>query len=300
MPRSSRNSAKEPANAKYRVGLVHWNASEANERVELLADLGFDVAPVISSASPGFMKLLREEPPSALLIDLSRLPSHGRDVAMAVREQRGTRMIPLVFVEGEWEKVEAVRRGLPDAAFATWREIKAAVREAIAHAPAEPIVPKSRLDGYSGTPLPKKLGIKANFKVELVDAPTGFEAELGDVEAGATLKRKKLRSLIKTPSKDCDLALWFVHSIEELAAGSGHFAQHCPTGGVWFIWQKKAAKDKLTARPKGDEVPLTERDVRETGLAAGLVDFKICAVTMTWSGLKFTLRKRTSNKRTNS
>jgi len=231
------------------------------------------------------------------VIDLTRLPSHGRDAAFAIREQKSTRMIPIVFVEGEREKVEAIRNALPDAGFATWKGIDTAVRKAILNRPREPVVPKSRLDGYSGTPLPKKLGIKADFRVELVDAPPGFEEELGTFEASATLKRKKIRILTDLPSKGCDLALWFVQSRPELAMGAGYFAQNCPTGGVWFIWRKKAAAG---AKPKisDNDVPAVgERDVREAGLAAGLVDFKICAVNAVWSGLKFTLRKEDRAKR---
>jgi DNA-binding response OmpR family regulator len=99
-----------------RVRLVHWNEPEAAERVARLRAAGFDAAGDLPEP-PAFLRRLREERPAAVVIDLGRVPSHGRDLAAAIRAQKATRGIPLVFVGGDPGKVEGVRALLPDA---TW------------------------------------------------------------------------------------------------------------------------------------------------------------------------------------
>lgn len=107
-----------------------------------------------------------------------RLPSHGRDVALGIRKFKSTRYVPLVFVEGDPEKVKHIKELLPDAVYTTWSQIQGALKRAIAHPTKDPVVPRTALDGYSGTPLPKKLGIKAHSVVCLIDAPKSFENPL--------------------------------------------------------------------------------------------------------------------------
>jgi len=94
-----------------RVLLVHWNASEAPDRLERLRALGHDPehAPL---DGPGVMRSLETARPAALVIDLSRLPSHGKEVGLHARMKKTTRSIPLVFVGGEPAKVAALRCGL--------------------------------------------------------------------------------------------------------------------------------------------------------------------------------------------
>lgn len=184
-----------------RVRLYHWNAEEARERAAQLKAAGYAVEHKLP-LEPGDLRELREKPPDAVVIDLTRLPSHGRDVALVLREQKSTRHIPLVFVGGAPEKVERVRHSLPDAAFTDWDRFRNALKQAIAHPPANPVVPKSRLDGYSGTPLPKKLGIKPDFRVALVGAPADFRKTLGEVPAGVKFLK----------SGAADLTLWFLRA----------------------------------------------------------------------------------------
>ena len=156
-----------------RIRLIHWNAAEAAERAARLADSGFAVehAPL----DPAGLRALRADPPDAVVIDLSRLPSHGRDLGAALRQTKATRFIPLVFVGGDPVKVDRVRGLLPDAVFTNWEEICQALETALAHPPPEPVVPASSLAGYSGTPLPRKLGIKPGYVVALVGAPDDVE-----------------------------------------------------------------------------------------------------------------------------
>ncbi len=132
--------------------------------------------------------------------------------------------------------------------------------------------PKLAPAGYSGTPLPKKLGIKAGAVVLVLGAPGDFEDVLGDLPEGA--------SLVRRPGPRCDLTIWFPRSRVELESNIGEIG--FLAGAIWIAWPKKAS---------GVTTDLSESIVRETGLATGLVDFKVCAIDATYSGLKFTKRK---------
>lgn len=260
----------------HRVRLIHWNAAEAKPRIAELRAAGYAVAFELPLC-PATLRELKESPPAAVVIDLSRLPSHGRDVALALREQKSTRHIPLVFVGGESEKIARTRQSLPDAVFTEWSRIRGDLKRAIANPPTAPVVPSSRLAGYSGTPLPKKLGIKPDSSVALVGAPQGFRKTLGELPEGA-----RLRDAFRGRE---NLAIWFVRSRAELTRRMKPLASRLDQGKLWIAWPKKASK--LAA-------DVGESDVREAGLAAGLVDFKICAIDADWSGLLFTRRKAKS------
>jgi hypothetical protein len=130
------------------------------------------------------------------------------------------------------------------------------------------------MPGYSGTPLPKKLGIKAGFRVCLVDAPpevrTELRAELLNCEIVHNGKAQLDFAMVFTKSKTT-LTKEFKRIEKSLA----------PAGMLWVSWPKKSS---------GVITDLDENIVREIGLAAGLVDVKVCAVTEIWSGLKFVRR----------
>ncbi|MGH9755026.1 MAG: hypothetical protein ACREA2_19795, partial [Blastocatellia bacterium] len=172
----------------HRICLIHWMAEEAQEKIARLRAAGYEVD--YGEMNPGALRDWRNNPPAAFIIDLSRMPSQGRDVAMSLRGRKSTRNTPLVFVEGEPEKVERIKTHLPDAVYTTWSRIRSALKAAIASPPAIPIVPESNLAGYSGTPLPKKLGIKPNSTVALVGAPKDFEKTLGELPEGVKLKKQ--------------------------------------------------------------------------------------------------------------
>ena len=101
--------------------LVHWNAGEAGERAGWLRDAGFEVR--CEPLSPAELRRLGEDPPDAVVVDLGRLPSQGRDLAMQIRIRKTTRHVPLVFVDGAPEKVARIQSQLPDAVYTTWDEI---------------------------------------------------------------------------------------------------------------------------------------------------------------------------------
>jgi hypothetical protein len=183
-----------------RVRLIHWKESEAEEKVEILKKAGYKVE--TSLLDPDSLRQMRQDPPAAFVIDLDRLPSQGRDFALGIRIQKTTRNVPLVFVGGELEKVKGIKELLPDAVYTQWGQIDDPLRTAIDSPPTDPVVPTSVMAGYSGTPLPKKLGIKENTVVALVNAPKGLKETLGELPEGAVL-RTGLQSI-------GDLTLWFV------------------------------------------------------------------------------------------
>src|SRR5205807_9585402 len=105
--------------------LVHWNESEAKERARALKALGYKPKILFDSEKPNLAEI-REHPPELFLIDLSRLPSQGREIAGHFRRPKATRNVPILFVGGDTERVKTARNLLPDAAFAVRDEIRAA------------------------------------------------------------------------------------------------------------------------------------------------------------------------------
>ena len=130
------------------------------------------------------------------------------------------------------------------------------------------------MPGYSGTPLPKKLGIKPGFRLLFLDAPSGVLAELKPSMAGCEVVRSRKVQI--------DFAIVFAKSRSMLSTEFNRLEkQLSPAGMLWASWPKKSA---------GVATDLDENVVREIGLAAKLVDVKVCAVTEIWSGLKFVRR----------
>ena len=129
--------------------------------------------------------------------------------------------------------------------------------------------------GYSETPLVKKLGIKEGSAVLLVSPPEGFLETLGQLPAEAEIVSPGSR-------EELDVVLLFVLSQKKLEQEFSRLAVRLkPAGGLWVCWPKKAS---------GVKTDVTENLIREVGLAAGLVDNKVCAVDETWSGLRFVIR----------
>ncbi len=257
-----------------RVLVIHWNAAEAAARAERLRGEGFETSCFTDQRDGAGFRALRENPPDAVVIDLTRIPSHGQAVGIALREQKATRMVPLVFIEGDPEKTARVRRLLPDAVFTTWPRIGAALRRALKKPLARPVVPGA-FDAYSATPLPRKLGIREGSSVALLHAPEGFEANLAPLPQSARVERRMAGA---------NLILAFVKSAAALARELPALACEIEPGRtLWLIWPKKASP--LAA-------DLSQSQVRAMGLAAGLVDYKVCSVDDTWTALAFTARKR--------
>jgi hypothetical protein len=128
--------------------------------------------------------------------------------------------------------------------------------------------------GYSGTPLPKKLGLKPGHRVALVNAPAGYRKILGEVPEGVRFENRI--------EKDHHIIHFFTTSRRELEKELPRLGKKIVQDGmIWVSWPKKAS---------GMITDVTEDIVRDTALALGLVDVKVCAVDDTWSGLKLVIR----------
>jgi hypothetical protein len=129
------------------------------------------------------------------------------------------------------------------------------------------------MPGYSGTPLPKKLGLKKDLRVALIAMPADVRDELKDALAECHTVRDLAGPL--------DFVHLFTKSRTELEREmKGARKALAPAGMLWISWPKKSS---------GVATDLTEDIIRDTGLALGLVDVKVCAVTEVWSGLKFVI-----------
>jgi hypothetical protein len=258
------------------VCVVHWKEGEAPGLCAGLEAKGFKTQHHPGDAGR-VLGALKANPPAAVIIDLSRSPAQGRDLGIALRIFAGTRLVPLLFVEGEEEKVAMVRELLPDATYTSWTHIGKALEGLLEHPPTDPVIPSSGLAGYSGTPLPKKLGIKEGFQVLLAQGPEGFSEVLGPLPEGVCL--------VKRYGPRVDLILWFAKTEREVEAGIEKWASRVGKAGMWILWAKKGSPAHSG---------LTQAAVRRIGLANGLVDYKIAAVDSTWSGLKFARRRKGS------
>jgi len=134
--------------------------------------------------------------------------------------------------------------------------------------------------GYSGTPLPNKLGIKENQRLALLNAPKDFLPEVGDLPEGT--------SIVTRVTAPLDLALLFVDRERVLQKQFAQLAKKLsPNGMIWIAWPKKSS---------GVPTDLIFDRVQRIGLDSGLVDVKICAINETWSGLKFVIRLKDRKK----
>ena len=128
--------------------------------------------------------------------------------------------------------------------------------------------------GYSGTPLPRKLGLKEGSRIALVNAPKDFERELGELPHDA--------EIVTRLTKPLDIVLLFVLNERALLRDFDNLAKKLASNGmIWVAWPKKSS---------GVATDLSFERVQRIGLDAGLVDVKICAIDETWSGLKFVFR----------
>jgi hypothetical protein len=130
--------------------------------------------------------------------------------------------------------------------------------------------------GYSGTPLPRKLGIKPGARLGLIGAPDGFDRTLGELPEDVAVRRQ-LRGPLDV------VVAFFVDRAEFGRRMPALKRALDPAGGLWIAWPKRAS---------GVPTDVSENVVRELGLAAGLVDNKVCAIDEVWSGLRLVVRLR--------
>lgn len=128
--------------------------------------------------------------------------------------------------------------------------------------------------GYSGTPLVRKLGIAPGDRLALINAPDGFDDVLGELPGGVSVRRR-----LRGP---CEVIVSFHLRRTELQRRLPALRRALTdAGGLWLAWPKRAS---------GVQTDLGDDAVRTLGLAAGLVDNKVCAIDATWSGLRFVYR----------
>jgi hypothetical protein len=145
--------------------------------------------------------------------------------------------------------------------------------------------------GYSGTPLAKKLGLKAPMKLVTMGAPAEYPAWLGALPEGVAVDSEgesagvlsARRPIVASARGSVQAAHVFTTKRAELAKRLGALRKSLePAGFVWVSWPKKASKVATD---------ITEDTIREIALPLGFVDIKVCAVTEVWSGLKLVIRK---------
>jgi hypothetical protein len=132
--------------------------------------------------------------------------------------------------------------------------------------------------GYSGTPLPQKLGLKANTRFGAWGAPEDFVQRLGALPEGVMLGDAA------RGTSALDVIVCFVGSLAELQRRLPRARKRLdPNGGLWLCWPKKAS---------GIKTDVSENEIRNLALALGLVDNKVCAIDDVWSGLRLVVRVR--------
>ena len=130
--------------------------------------------------------------------------------------------------------------------------------------------------GYSGTPLPKKLGIREGSRVAILNGPGDFTTALGDLPARVSMRARA--------GSEADVIVLFATKFSKLRAEFSKAMKMMPADGgmLWVAWPKKAAKM---------DTDLDENLIRDFGLAQGVVDTKVCAIDEKWSGLRFSRRR---------
>jgi CheY-like chemotaxis protein len=253
-----------------RVRVVHWKDSEVAPVLETCRAGGFQVE-YDPADLPAIAKIIRKTLPDAVVIDLSRMPSAGRELAFAIRARKYTRGIALVFADGEPEKVEAIRRQLPDATFTSRRKLCSGIAAACRKHVLHPVAPPTVMERYGSRTKAQKLGIKEGTAVGLIDAPRDYAAVLGEMPPDV--------EFLEDPDTVQPVTLWFVRDPRDYRAGLRRMRTIAPQTKLWVIWRKGS--------PNG----LNGNVVREFANEAGLVDYKICAVGEQWSGMVFAVRK---------
>jgi len=261
---------KKPNSDRPVFWLVHPGVGESKRAAELVA-LGYHVVGGPWS-SPEIIRK-KSALPSVVVIDHSRSPSTGRDIAVAMRSHSVLVKVPFILVDGAPDSACVIKKLLPDAIETTWPRIRTALVSARANPPSGGRK-LSVFAAYENKSLAEKLGIKPGAIVAVVNAPSGFRATLGTLPDGAK---------IQAGARTRDLTLWFVRSIEELMVGIAGMKPHAVQGRLWIIWRKGTGAKAESA--------LKQNTIRKTALDAGLVDFKISRVDDEWAGLRLTIRK---------
>lgn len=137
------------------------------------------------------------------------------------------------------------------------------------------------MPGYSGTPLVKKLGIQAGYRIAVLNSPESYTDLVPDLPASV--------EVLSNPETGMDVIHLFTAERGKLARVLPRLQKAIrPDGMIWISWPKKASKMPTD---------ITEDVIRQVALPLGLVDTKVCAVSAVWSGLRLVIRKELRTKR---
>lgn len=245
--------------ARVKISVVHFRPEEADSLLRALRSSKFE--PEIAYP-PKFRK---DNPPIAVVLSLARSPANVRWVAYSLRKSKWSRLIPLVFVDGEPEKVAAMRRVIPDATYTTLAKVGPALREAMNRILEDVAVPESYSD--PGRSLAQKLGLQPGHRVAVVNEPPEFRRVLGEVPEDV--------ELVEWPDRRTQLTLWFVRTFGELEEGFEALLDRIQSGPLWVCWPKQAS---------GVRSDLTMTNIREVAMRHNRVDVKVLRIDRTWSG----------------
>jgi len=252
-----------------RVRVFHWKATEAAPLLALLRRAGHMVDYDVAFAA---YRDARANPPTAFVIDLTRLPASGREVAVALRGSKATRTVPIVFLDGEAEKVARIRQLMPDAVYTTRANVASALKAAIAHPPAEPVVPIRMMDRFGHRSVVQKLGIGKGALVAVIDPPPGYMNALDALPDGAQV-------IEDAAGAGATITLWFFHDLAAFHGSLRALRTTAAGGRVWVLWRKNK-RDGLDGNL-----------IRRALVEIGLVDYKICAYDEAWSGMAISIKK---------
>jgi CheY-like chemotaxis protein len=262
------------------IRVIHWKDTESSPLVEAVRSFGFEVEYTPSSNGAEVARELRVRLPDAIVIDLSRLPGHGREMGVWLRNRKATRNIPLIYVEGDPEKVERVKAVIPDAVYTRTSELGPVLRKACKGKVANPAVPPSAMERFKTKTAAQKLGIVAGSTAAVIDPPRDYATVLGEMPEGAEL----LEDLLEDPAAIQPVTLWFIRDSDAMLAGLRRMRAIAAKTKLWILW------------PKAQTNRFREGSIRALGIAHGLVDYKICSVNEQWSGILFA-RKREKDDR---
>jgi hypothetical protein len=255
----------------HRVRLIHWRTAEATPLIEAIRTGGFVPEYDPNPNGRAVMRAIRAHPPDAVVIDLSRLPSHGRDVGAWMRSLKSTRNIPIAFVGGELAKVEKVKAVLPDAAYTTVSDLGPILKSVCAARLSNPVIPSPMMERYKDKTTAQKLGIAPSSTVAVMDAPRDYLAVLGHLPVDV--------EIFEDPEAVQKVTLWFIRDSEAMMHALRRMRAIAARTKLWIVW------------PKGSSNKFREGPIRGTALEHGLVDYKICSVNEQWSGILFARKK---------
>ena len=248
------------------VRLFHQRPGEAEPLLRALRGLGHEVIYTAAPGAPSVRSVIQEGT-SAIVIDLSHVPSLGRAIGAWVRGSKGIRHIPLIFVDGDPAKVAAIRKEIPDAVYTSREKLPAALRRA---KPAkDPVIPKQAMETPPDRTNAQKLGIREGASVLAIDPPGDLERIIGAMPGGAAF----------VESAPADVTLWFAHDPAEFEAALQGRRALAAKSKLWIVW------------PKGRRHGFNGDFVRARALKLGLVDYKICSLNEKWSGMLFAVKK---------